>query len=826
MAAFAGATILSGCHHSSPPREDPSKIFQNIRSDFMHGDLSAAQQAAEKAQKDYAGLSPDWSMKFRLLNAEILTYQGRRADVLSLLDSKGTSYPVAGDIAIKRDLLCGLAHARLGQEQLSDSEIQEARRLTDSDKSPLAAEVLRTEAQIQVYRDHLNEAAALFNDSLVAAREDHDAFLEATDLLNLGFVELRQKHYDEAVASFNGATDFAKPIQARPVLQAALGNLGAAYFQLGDFEKALSNFEQAEEEAIQTGTTNYQVNWLLGAASSDYELGRLDKAKVNYERSLKAAMAINAREEIASTNTELAILLLKEGQFDSAKKYCDEAMQAARLSIDKSAMLEPRYVQALLATKTAGRQGSEQMLLKVHDDSVGLPYLRWEIEGALANFYKDSRRLPNAELWYRRSIQTFEAERESVKDEELKLPFFANGDALYRDYATFLISAHRQDEALKLLDLSRARTLAEGLRTSKQEPPSLHEEGIDPRSVARKLRATILFYSLGPQTSYLWAVTGGRTELFVLPGQQEITARVQSYQKAILKSSDVMREANADGRYLYDTIVSPAASMIPNGAKVFVIPDGGLNGLNFETLLKSEGERLHYWIEDVTLTNASSISLLSRFDSRSSSRDANNLLLIGNPVSSGSEYESLPNAPAEVDEIKRHFRADRETVLTQAEAVPSAYGTVRPDRFEYIHFVAHGTASRLSPLDSAVVLSASAGQRNDYKLYAREIVHHPLHARLVTISSCYGSGLRAYAGEELVGLSWSFLRAGAHNVIGALWEVNDTSTPQLMDRLYGGLESGSNPDEALRTAKLAMMHSDGVTRKPMYWAAFQLYAGS
>jgi CHAT domain-containing protein len=77
-----------------------------------------------------------------------------------------------------------------------------------------------------------------------------------------------------------------------------------------------------------------------------------------------------------------------------------------------------------------------------------------------------------------------------------------------------------------------------------------------------------------------------------------------------------------------------------------------------------------------------------------------------------------------------------------------------------------------------------------------------------------------------VGLSWAFLRAGAHNVIGALWEVNDASTPQLMDRLYGGLEGGSKPDEALRAAKLEMMRSSGVMRKPMYWAAFQLYAGS
>ena len=156
-------------------------------------------------------------------------------------------------------------------------------------------------------------------------------------------------------------------------------------------------------------------------------------------------------------------------------------------------------------------------------------------------------------------------------------------------------------------------------------------------------------------------------------------------------------------------------------------------------------------------------------------------------------------------------------MLTQAEAVPAAYAANRPDQFSYIHFVAHGTASRLSPLDSAVVLSAAPEHPDSFKLYARDIVRHPLHARLVTISACYGSGSRTYAGEGLVGLSWAFLRAGSHNVIGALWEVNDASTPLLMDRLYSELDAGRRPDAALRTAKLSLIHSQSVYRKPLYW---------
>ena len=77
----------------------------------------------------------------------------------------------------------------------------------------------------------------------------------------------------------------------------------------------------------------------------------------------------------------------------------------------------------------------------------------------------------------------------------------------------------------------------------------------------------------------------------------------------------------------------------------------------------------------------------------------------------------------------------------------------------------------------------------------------------------------------MVGLSWAFLRAGAHNVIGALWEVSDASTPQLMDELYNQLNKGKSPDVALRAAKLSLLNSNSAFRQPFYWAPFQLYTG-
>jgi CHAT domain-containing protein len=198
-----------------------------------------------------------------------------------------------------------------------------------------------------------------------------------------------------------------------------------------------------------------------------------------------------------------------------------------------------------------------------------------------------------------------------------------------------------------------------------------------------------------------------------------------------------------------------------------------------------------------------------------------NLLLIGNAVSASSEFPPLPQAADEIRNVAHHF--SDETIIDGPKATPAAYLASDPGKFSYIHFVAHGTASRLSPLDSAVVLSP---QGDTYKLYARDIVEKPLRADLVTISACYGSGSRAYSGEGLVGLSWAFLRAGARNVVAALWEANDVSTPKLMDMMYSAISSGSDPAAALHSAKLAMLHSDSVYRRPFYWAPFQLYVGS
>jgi CHAT domain-containing protein len=158
-------------------------------------------------------------------------------------------------------------------------------------------------------------------------------------------------------------------------------------------------------------------------------------------------------------------------------------------------------------------------------------------------------------------------------------------------------------------------------------------------------------------------------------------------------------------------------------------------------------------------------------------------------------------------------------LISREHATPDAWREAGPGAFSAIHFTAHATANRESPLDSAVLLAGG-------KLYARDVMATPLKADLVTVSACRGVGTRLYSGEGLVGFAWAFLHAGARNVIAGLWDVNDQSTSRLMDTLYSALASGKSPADALHAAKLELVRSKGNLRKPYYWAPFQLYTVS
>jgi CHAT domain-containing protein len=279
-----------------------------------------------------------------------------------------------------------------------------------------------------------------------------------------------------------------------------------------------------------------------------------------------------------------------------------------------------------------------------------------------------------------------------------------------------------------------------------------------------------------------------------------------------------LTQGGTPGARLFQALIAPASPALTPNAPVVIVPDGALHRLNFETLVASGGSGSHYWIEDAEVQIAPSLMLLA---TRQPQRPAHqSVLLIGDATAREPEFPALKYAPAEMASITRHFPAGSVTVHRGEDAVPAVYRDAPLDRFGIIHFTAHAVASTESPLDSAIMLS---GPDQGFKLYARDVAERPLTADLVTVSACRSAGERTYSGEGLVGFAWAFLRAGGRRVIAGLWDVDDRSTAELMDDVYGKIAAGVAPQRALREAKLALLHRGGTTAKPYYWAPFEVF---
>jgi CHAT domain-containing protein/tetratricopeptide (TPR) repeat protein len=796
----------------------PDAVYTLIETELVTGELSKAQAQAKEAYDFCAVNRPEWAPTFRVELGKVLIHQGASGEALLLLQQPLPAQSTI-DLQVRRNLFLAFAQARLGRLDEAGQSLLDAERLKP--EGILLAEAISTRGSIDLEEGDLDGAERAFLKSEAEARQKGDRFLQTRALTNLGVVALQEEHYEDALVHFENASMVARSIGAKLALEKAVGNVGFVYYKTGDFQRSLANFKEAEKQAAELGSSIDQVRSLNNAGLSEYRLGDLDAARSFYERSLSLAQSIQNQEEMLDAHVNLGFLLLRLNKLSEAESHVREAKNIVASRKSERAGLEPALLNALLLDKRGNKQGSIDTLVDLEKRAKDVPSLRWEAENTLARIYSEDRRSKDAGLCFQRSIETFRQQRSSLTSVDSTLPFLENGNDLYRDYTEYLIREHRPDEALNVVDESRAEALADGLKL----PPLKRTVSLNARSIASRAQATILVYSLRPKASYLWAITPARQQFYQLPGSETIVPLILAHTKAILASKDVLAQVNGPGRELYQALVRPVEAMIPKGGKVFIIGDEALSGLNFETLLAGE-ESPHFWIEDVAITNAKSLRLLSVNSEKQERYADRRMLLIGDPVYRENENAKLPNAAQEVANVAGHFAADHRTVLTGAQASPDGYREHQPGGFSYIHFVAHATANMTAPLDSAVLLSRDHGDAGAYKLYARDILQQNLHTDLVTLSACYGSGSRQYTGEGLVGLAWAFLRAGSHHVIGAMWEVSDSSTPQLMDDLYGELAKGSQPDVALRSAKLAMLHSNGVFRKPLYWAPFLLYSGA
>ncbi len=267
--------------------------------------------------------------------------------------------------------------------------------------------------------------------------------------------------------------------------------------------------------------------------------------------------------------------------------------------------------------------------------------------------------------------------------------------------------------------------------------------------------------------------------------------------------------------------------------ELIIIPDGILAYLPFETLIMPDGR---YLVERFRIRYIPSLTVLNLLSNRSYEKDRKPFLGFGGAVYSEGSYHrdmsvvtepepiqsqealyglqteifqalhekrslrnayqslgftgwgNLPGTLAEILSIAKIIPGSEIHTGLQAteETVKSLSDSGRLARYRVLHFATHGLVVPEIPELSALVLSLLTDGQNgeDGYLSMQEIAELDIRADFVNLSACETGLGRIYGGEGVVGLTQSFLVAGANGLSVSLWQVADESTMEFMVGLY------------------------------------------
>ncbi len=163
--------------------------------------------------------------------------------------------------------------------------------------------------------------------------------------------------------------------------------------------------------------------------------------------------------------------------------------------------------------------------------------------------------------------------------------------------------------------------------------------------------------------------------------------------------------------------------------------------------------------------------------------------------------------------VAKGFEASRETVMSSEVS-----------RSQIVHFATHSFLHDKHPEFSGIALAMlepNGAERNGV-MSLPDIYSLDLSAQLIVLSACQTALGKDLKGEGLVGLTHSFMSAGANSVVASLWKVDDRATAVLMDHFYDAMfREGMSPAAALRSAQLKLKQ-DPRWSAPYFWAGFVL----
>ncbi len=352
----------------------------------------------------------------------------------------------------------------------------------------------------------------------------------------------------------------------------------------------------------------------------------------------------------------------------------------------------------------------------------------------------------------------------------------------------------------------------------------------------------LIEYLVGDSTIFVFVITAEqyhveaiRKDFPLEKGVLDFRENIYSYWMLPGQSDEVYLSQNAafvkNAFQLYDRLMEPIESVLPE--KLIIVPDGILNLIPFEALLKTlpkdaQDFKSHdYLLKHHQISYNYSASLYKELSNRkNASSSAPFVAFAPSFVNEDSVYNSLAELRSGLGPLKYNM-VEAQTVHSLlggdiyegTEATESQF-LQYADQYQIIHLSTHGKSNDEMGDYSFVCFSEIPDSISDNeRLYVRELYNLKLNADMVVLSACETGLGQIKRGEGIIGLASGFTFAGAASTVTSLWSVNDIQTTHLMERFYKNIKAGMTKDGALRRAKLDFLNEESHS-EPYFWSAF------
>jgi len=328
--------------------------------------------------------------------------------------------------------------------------------------------------------------------------------------------------------------------------------------------------------------------------------------------------------------------------------------------------------------------------------------------------------------------------------------------------------------------------------------------------------AFIAFVDADTRGALLW-VTHDEARLVAVGAPNQLRSSAIALRELVRSAGVPVADIRASAKELSARLLGAIAVAQPP-RHLYVLAEEPLNGIAWSALP---------WPgHDEPLVESTAVSLVrlspeTAISEQSSARLPRNLRVVVAAQGSESPLRSLAVASVEAAQIRKALGDDGLPVDERSHATPQALLELLDEPAAWVHVAAHGMSRPERIGFAGIWLETPPHEATPAFLGWLDVLDHGVRADLVVLDACQlGDSGPAISGN--LSFADAVSRAGARQVVAALWPVSDAASAVWVPAFYRALadDPRHDPAQALRAAQLRLRETRAFVH-PFFWAGMQ-----